>query len=141
MFHLKHTTNIKAELDSTLGESASSFTTVKYWAAEFKRGHTNCQDEHRSDRPNEVTTPEWVNKIHKVVLEDRRLKVRKLSDISKSAVYRILSENLGMRKLCARWVTLLLTLEQKQCRQDVSIECLAKFYSNKAKFSPFNSHG
>ncbi|EFN79567.1 hypothetical protein EAI_01260, partial [Harpegnathos saltator] len=35
---------------STLGESAPSFTTVKYWVAEFKRG----QDEHRSGRPNEV---------------------------------------------------------------------------------------
>lgn len=38
-FHLKgfSPTNIKAELDSTLGESAPSFTTVKYWVAEFKR--------------------------------------------------------------------------------------------------------
>ncbi|MCP6755764.1 hypothetical protein NL533_29490, partial [Klebsiella pneumoniae] len=51
-------TNIKAELDSTLGESALSFTTVKYWVAEFKRGRTSCQDEHRSGRPNEVTTTE-----------------------------------------------------------------------------------
>ncbi|KAJ8932713.1 hypothetical protein NQ318_016611 [Aromia moschata] len=35
--------NIKVELDSTLGESAPSFTTVKYWVAEFKRdlpGHS-----------------------------------------------------------------------------------------------------
>ena len=49
-FHLKglSPTNIKAELDSTLGESAPSFTTVKYWVAEFKRGRTSCQDEHRS---------------------------------------------------------------------------------------------
>ncbi|MCP6484556.1 hypothetical protein NL492_27505, partial [Klebsiella pneumoniae] len=46
----------------------------------------------------------------------------------------ILSENLDMRKLCARWVPRLLTLEQKQCHEDVSIECLAKFHSNKAEF-------
>ena len=90
-------TNIKAELDSPLGESAPSFTTVNYWVAEFKRGHTSCQDEHRSGRPNEVTTPEIVKKIHKMVLDDRRLKVRELADmigISKSAVHRILTENL-----------------------------------------------
>ncbi|GFS49076.1 mariner transposase [Trichonephila clavipes] len=67
-FYLKDliATNIKAKLDSTLGESTPSFTTVKYWVAEFKRSHTSCQDMHRSDRPIEVTTPEMVKKIHKV---------------------------------------------------------------------------
>jgi len=138
-FHLKGLTptNIKAELDSTLGESAPSFTTIKYWVAEFKRGRTSCQDEHRSGRPIEVITPEIVKKIHKMVLDDRRLKVRELADIvgiSKSAVHRILTENLNMRKLCARWVPHLLTMEQKQRRVDVSIECLAMFRRNKAEF-------
>ena len=80
---------------------------------EFKRGRTSCQDEHRSGRPNEVTMPEMVKKIHKMVLDDRQLKVRELADmvdISKSAVHRILTENLDMRKLCARWVPRLLAM-------------------------------
>ena len=69
------------------------------WVAEFERGHTSCQDEHRSGRPNEVTTTEMVNKFHKIVLDDRRLKVRELTvmiGISKSAVYRILTRNLDI---------------------------------------------
>ncbi|GFV98978.1 mariner transposase [Trichonephila clavipes] len=76
-------TNIKTELDSTLGESTPSLTTVKYWIAEFiyKRGCMSCQDKHRSGQPNEVMTPEMEKKIHKVVLDDRRLKVRELADI------------------------------------------------------------
>ncbi|GFV36399.1 hypothetical protein TNCV_2234461 [Trichonephila clavipes] len=41
-------TNIKAEQDSSLDESVPSFTLVKYWVAEFKRGRTSCQDEHGS---------------------------------------------------------------------------------------------
>ena len=59
-FHLKNLNpiNNKAKLDSTLGESAASFTTIKYWVIEIKRGRTSCQDEHRSDRPNKVTTTE-----------------------------------------------------------------------------------
>ena len=47
-----------------------------------------------------------------MVLDDRRLKVRELADmvgISKSAVYRILTENLLLRKLCVGWVPRLLT--------------------------------
>ena len=77
-------------------------------------------------------------KIHKFVLDDRRLKVRELADmvgISKSAIHRILTENLDMRKLCARWVPRLLKMEQKQRLECVSIECLAMFHSNKADFS------
>ena len=130
-FHLKglSPTTIKAELDSTLEESAPSFTTIKYWVADFKRGRTSCHDEHRSGRPNEVTTTEMMNKIHKMVLDDRWLKVSELTDmlrISKNAVHRTLIENLVMRKLCVRWTPRLLTMEQKKRREDVSIECLEK---------------
>ena len=114
------------------------YLTIKYRVAEFKRGRTSCRDKHRSGRSNEVTTTEMVKKIHKVVLEDRLLKVRELAGIVgilKSVVHHILTENLELRKLCARWVTHLFTIEQKQRREDISIECLAMFHSNKADFS------
>ena len=89
--------------------------------AEFKRNQWGCQNEPRSGQPNEVTTTELAKKIHKIVLDDRRLKVRELTDIigiSKSVVHRILTENLDMRKLCARWLPRLLTMEQKQYRKN-----------------------
>ena len=110
------------------GKSAPSFTTVKHWVAEIKRGRTSCQDERRSGRPNYVTTPKMVKKINKMVLDERRLKMRQLADmvsISKSVVHQILTENLDMRTLCARWVPHLLTMEQKQRLEDVAIEYLA----------------
>ena len=58
-----------------------------------------------------------------MVLDDRRIKVGELVDmvgISESAVHRILTENLDMRKLWARWVPRLLKMQQKQRRKDVS---------------------
>ena len=67
-----------------------SLVTIKYWAVEYNRLHTSCQNEHHSGRPNEVTTEEMVKKIHNMVLDDRQLKVHKLADmvgISKSAVH------------------------------------------------------
>ena len=57
-----------------------------------------------------------------------------LVGISKSAVYRILTKNLDMRKLCARWAPRFLTMGQKQRREDVSIECSAMFHSNETDF-------
>ena len=63
-----------------------------------------------------------VKKIHKMLLDDCQLKVHKLADmvgVSKSDLHRTLTENLGMRKLCAKWVPRLLTMEQKQRREDV----------------------
>ena len=74
-FHLKglSSTNIKAEPDSTMGESAPSFTTIKYWVAEFKRCCMSCQNEHRSGRSNEVIMTEMVEKIRKMVLDDRNI--------------------------------------------------------------------
>ena len=53
-----------------------------------------------------------LKKIHKMVLDGRRLNVREL----------------------ARWVPRLLTMEQKQRCEDVSIECLTMFHSNKVNF-------
>ena len=39
-----------------------------------------------------------------------------------------------MRTLCARWVPRLFTIEQKQRREDASIEFLLMYHSNKADF-------
>ncbi|CAH2086181.1 unnamed protein product [Euphydryas editha] len=70
-FYLKglNQTNVKAKLDSTLGESVPCFTTVKYWLAEFKRGRMSCKDEHRNNQRNDTTTPEMVKKNSQRVTE------------------------------------------------------------------------
>lgn len=39
---------IKTELDSILGEFATSLTIIEYWMPEFKRGCAGFQDEHSS---------------------------------------------------------------------------------------------
>ncbi|GBP11891.1 FAD-dependent oxidoreductase domain-containing protein 1 [Eumeta japonica] len=47
---------IKNELDSVYRDSAQSYTTVKFWAAEFKRGCKSLGDDERSERPKTATT-------------------------------------------------------------------------------------
>jgi len=117
-FYLKKWTaaQIKAELDEVHEDSASALKTVYFWINEFKRGRTLTKDE-ACERPVEVTTPEMIEKIHRIVMENRRMKVRdivEIVDISVDRVHNILHKELEMKKLCARWVPRLLTINQKR---------------------------
>ena len=130
-------TQIKDELDAVYGDSAPSFTTVKFWAAEFKRGRTNLGDDERSGRPKTATTDDNIAQVHQMVLDDRRIKVREIAEamnMSKERVCHILHEELGMRKLSARWVPRLLTLDQKRVRMNISNALLSQFRRNKSEF-------
>lgn len=128
---------IKEELDAVYGDASPSLATVKRWFNDFKRGRTSVFDEPRPGRPNEVTTEENVNKIHDIVLADRRLKVREIVEmtgISDERVRNILHEHLGMRKLSARWVPRLLTVDQKRNRVTTSEVGLAMIKRNPKEF-------
>jgi len=128
---------IKAELDEVHGTSAPVFTTVYNLGNEFKRGHTSTKDKHRSGRPVEATTPEMINKIHDMVLSDRRIKVRKIVEatgISQGTVFSILHEKLGVKKISARWVSRLLSAENKRDRVIDSEAVLALFRRNPHEF-------
>ena len=48
--------------------------------------------------------------------------------------YHILTEELGMKKLSARWVPRLLTQDQKHIRVQMSEQCLARFQKNQQDF-------
>ena len=72
---------IKDELDSVYGDSAPSFTTVKFWAAEFKRGRKRSGNHERSERPKTATSDENIAKVHEMVLDDRRIKVREIVEV------------------------------------------------------------
>ncbi|GFT47169.1 HTH_48 domain-containing protein [Nephila pilipes] len=61
-------TQIKDELDVVNRDSALSFTTVKFWAAEFKNGRISLEDGERLGRPKTATADDSIAKIHQVVL-------------------------------------------------------------------------
>ena len=77
------------------------------------------EDDERSGRPKTATTDENIAKVHPMGLDDGRIKVREIAEVmnmSKERVCHILNEHLGMRKLSARWVPRLLTVDQKHVR-------------------------
>jgi len=99
---------IHAILKETLGEHAPSYATVKHWAAQFKRGDFSTCDAPRHGRHKTVTTPENIDKIHELILEDRRISAKSIAEqlgISCERVGSIIHEDLNMRKLSTKWVS------------------------------------
>ena len=129
--------DIHNDMVATLGKDAPSYATVKRWMAEFKRGRQSLEDDPRPGRPVTVATPEMVNKVHDIVTTDRRVTERYIActvGISPERVHSILTEDLEMRKLSARWVPRLLTVDQKHTRRTLSRTNINLFEEDPANF-------
>jgi len=83
----------------------------------FSEGRESVTDKERSGWPATSRTEENIAKIHQIVLENCRLTVRSIAEqvnIERETVRKILTEDLDMRKVCAKMVPKELTEEQKQ---------------------------
>jgi len=69
-----------AILKETLGEHAPSYATAKNWVAQFKYGNFSTCDAPRPGRPTTVTTSEIIDKIHELILEDRRISAKSIAE-------------------------------------------------------------
>jgi transposase len=128
---------IHSKFIKVYGDSSPSFSTIKKWAAEFRRGRTGLEDDPREGRPKRATPPEIIEQVHDMVLDDRRMKVREIAEtirISKESVGYILHEELDIKKLYTRWAPRLLTADQKCIRMKISEQCLERFNKNKTDF-------
>ena len=87
--HLKGKTgkDIHAELVYMYGSSAPSYSQVKLWVGEFKRGRTSLEDEAWSGRPVDVTDEEMCNKVRDMVYSDRRIQVEEIAQASRMVAF------------------------------------------------------
>ena len=82
-------------LTEILQEHASSYATVKNWVAQFKPGDFSTCDAPRPGRPKTVTTPEFTDQIHELVLEDHRISAKSTAEqlgVSRELVGSIIHE-------------------------------------------------
>ena len=110
---------LHAILTETLGEHAPLHATVKNWLARFKRGDFSTCDGPRPGRPKTVTTPEIIDPIHELILEDCRISAKSIAEqlgVSHEWVRSIIHEDFDMRKLTANWVLKCLSADQKRQR-------------------------
>ena len=129
--------DIHNDMEATIGKDAPSYATVKRWMTEFKRGRQSLEDDPRPERPVTVATPEMFNKVHDIVMTDRRVTERYIAStvgISQERVHSILTMDLEMRKLSTRWVSRLLTVDQKHTRRTLSRTNLNLFEEDPANF-------
>lgn len=67
-------------MDAVYGGASPSMITVRYWFNEFIRGRTPVFDGEPPGRPADVVTEEIIQKVHDMILGDRRTKVRVVSE-------------------------------------------------------------
>jgi len=124
-------------MTETLGEHVPSYSTVKNWVAQFKRRDFSTCDAPRPRRPKTVTTPEIIDQIHALILEDRRNSAKSIVEqlgISRERVGSIIHEDWDMRKLSAKWVPKCLNVDQKRQRCHSSEQLLDFFRSDPNDF-------
>lgn len=103
-------------LKKAFGEESMGMTQIKEWYKRFKNGRMSVDSDPRSGRPSSTLTTENIDRVRLAIEEDRRLTVRELENdlgIPKTCVSRILTENLNMTRVCAKFILKMLTKEQK----------------------------
>ena len=90
----------KARLDEYYSDSAPSYGMARKWFTEFSCGCTNTETISSPGRPNDITTPEIINIIHDIVLNDPKVKVLVIAKIVSILTKRV--DNIFHTHLCMR---------------------------------------
>ena len=105
------------ELNDVYGEQRPSLPTIKRWFNEFKSKRTSIVDMEKYKRPCEINEKITSN-LKEIIQNERRITTRKLTErlnVSKFILPTLLSTS-GIRKLCSRFVSRLLTADMQARR-------------------------
>ncbi|XP_076165947.1 dihydropteridine reductase isoform X1 [Ptiloglossa arizonensis] len=109
------------------GEATLDRSNVYRWYKMFSEGREDGNDKERAGRPSTSTTDEKINEVEKMILANRRITVREVAEdlnISIGSCHSIFINDLGMRRVAAKFVPKLLNCDQKQLRMNIANEML-----------------
>ncbi|UYV77019.1 hypothetical protein LAZ67_14002900, partial [Cordylochernes scorpioides] len=109
------------------GEATLDRSNVYRWYKMFSKGREDVNDEERAGRPSISTTDEKINEVEKMILANRRITVREVAEdlnILIGSCHSIFINDLGMRRVAAKFVPKLLNCDQKQHRMNIANEML-----------------
>jgi hypothetical protein len=94
-----------------------SLTQAFQWHAWLKTGPTSDDGGEHPERTTSCTTPETVEQIQELINQDRRRTIRDIDEeveVGYRTCQRVLTEELGMNRVAAKFVTMILRADQKQ---------------------------
>ncbi len=101
------------------GQSAMTSSAVRKWVKYFRDAQESCKDDPLECRLSTAQTNENVGRVLAAVRENQKKEFHMIAGelrLPKSSVHNILMQNLGMKKVCAKIVPIVLTEEQKEYR-------------------------
>ena len=106
-------------MQKAYGNEALNRLIVCRWYSRFRDRRKLVEDDERGGRPKSTRTEVNIAALADLVKNDRRIASRMIAEslnIHKTVVLRILKQDLGKRKMCARFVPHSLTSEQREDR-------------------------
>ena len=110
-------TTTHGKFQQAFGDHAISRAQAFCWHKIFSEGRTLVEDEQRSRLPSAKQTRDNMAWVRELVRSDRRLTVKMIADevnLNRDTVCLILTEELGMRNICATMVPRNLTGQQQE---------------------------
>ena len=125
---------IHQRLSTQYRDSALPCRSVYDWIEKFTSGRTNVMHEEGAGC---VSTPtdEKIQQAREMVRANRRVAIDEVAcsvQISHGSAYQIIHDELGLHKVCARWVPRELTAEHKRKRVEICQRLLNR-YKNEGK--------
>ena len=124
-------------LQQVYGDSAPCRAVVYDWIKRFKEGRDQLDDDPRGGRPTTAKNQENIRLVQNLVEEDRRVTIDEIANavgIAHGSVFSVLTEDLGLSKLSARWVPKALQENQLNQRADLCLATLTKMEANEDNF-------
>ena len=120
----KSATETLTIIQQPFGDQSLSRAQEFQWPARFKTGRTSFDNEEHTGRSTSCTNPETVARIQELVHQDRRRTIHDTAEvgIGYATCQWVLTEELGMHCVAAKFVPRILTADQKQQRFNVCTE-------------------
>ena len=116
-----------------------SHSRIHEWFKRFQEGREALEDDERSGQPRNVVNDETAEIVHQFIRKEPISSLKYMESelgISAASIYRILIENLGYIKVCAKFIPHTLKPHEKDLRMQHSRDIIKEPKKNRNFYSP-----